>query len=649
MPVQKKTNYPQKRVSHNSYLYRKFISSEGLGPKQQALKVTYIYAIIGSLWILLSDKLVEFLIKDKSTILVISIVKGWIYVFITSVLIFSLVFSAMKKVTDAKDIMEKMNGELEEKVLNRTAQLEETNAMLEEEINEHQNVKEEILALNEELENKVMERTSQLQEMNIMLEEEISEKIQAENELKKEKYFTDAVLDSVPGFLYLYDDQGNLVRWNKKHEELTGYSSEELSRITISDWYKDDEKSIQAVTEGIRKTLEDGSGEAEANLQKKDGTSIPMYFTAVRLELDGRTYFTGIGIDITDRKKKEDENLYLSYHDVLTGIYNRRFYEEEIKRMDTERNLPISIIIGDVNGLKLVNDAFGHDKGDELLKKAATVIQSACRTDDIVARWGGDEFVILMPKTNTKEAEEIVNKIKKQYLDIYVNAIRVSISFGWDAKREPDQDILKVLKSAEDYMYQHKIIENESMRDNTITTIIRTLHEKNPREEQHSRRVSEICQYIGKAIGLSEVEVSRLKVVGLLHDIGKIAIEEGILNKPGKLTEREKSEINRHPDIGYRILSSSYSMLDLADCILAHHERWDGAGYPKGLKGEAIPMVARIIAIADSYDAMTSDRTYRKALSEEVALAEIQKNAGTQFDPEISRIFIEKMLNKRLS
>ena len=195
-------------------------------------------------------------------------------------------------------------------------------------------------------------------------------------------------------------------------------------------------------------------------------------------------------------------------------------------------------------------------------------------------------------------------------------------------------------------MYKHKIIENKGMRSNTINTIINTLHEKNPREEQHSRRVSEICQKIGIAIGFSEIKISKLKVVGLLHDIGKIAIEEGILNKPGKLTDHERDEIKRHPDIGYRILSSSYDMLELADCIMAHHERWDGAGYPKGLKGEAIPLVARIIALADSYDAMTSERPYRKALSEEVVLAEIRNNAGTQFDPEITRIFIEKVLDK---
>lgn len=350
--------------------------------------------------------------------------------------------------------------------------------------------------------------------------------------------------------------------------------------------------------------------------------------------------------EINERTKREEQITYLSYHDKLTGLYNRRFYEIEIKRLDTERNLPISIIIGDVNGLKLINDAFGHDTGDELLQKAATSIQSTCRTDDIVARWGGDEFVILLPKTKSEEAERIVNRIKLLYSNEQVNALNVSISFGWDTKRKTDEDILRVLKSAEDYMYKHKIIENKGMRGNAINTIIKTLHEKNPREEQHSKRVSKICQEIGKAMTFSEIEVSQLKAAGLLHDIGKIAIREGILNKPGKLTEQERDEINRHPDIGYRILNSSYDMLELADCILAHHERWDGAGYPKGLKGEAIPIVARIIALADTYDAMTSERPYRNALSKEEALLEIQKNSGKQFDPKIARIFIEKVLSK---
>lgn len=381
----------------------------------------------------------------------------------------------------------------------------------------------------------------------------------------------------------------------------------------------------------------------------KTGEEIFVHSKAILLVDESGKAIKVIGTlqDITERKEKEEEIRYLGYHDKLTGLYNRRFYEEEIKRLDTERNLPISIIVGDVNGLKVLNDAFGHEKGDKLLQKAAKSIQSACRADDIVARWGGDEFVILMPKTKPEEAEKIVNKIKGLYSNEQVNAISVSISFGWDTKRKTDEDILKVLKSAEDYMYKHKIVENKGMRSNTINTITNTLHEKNPREEKHSQRVSEICLDIGKAIGFSEIEISKLRVIGLLHDIGKIAIAEGILNKPGKLTEQERDEIERHPDIGYRILSASYDMLELADCIMAHHERWDGAGYPKGLKGEAIPKGARIIALADSYDAMTSERPYREPLSEEEVIAEIQNNAGSQFDPEIARVFVEKVLEKQ--
>ncbi|QOX65215.1 diguanylate cyclase [Anoxybacterium hadale] len=351
--------------------------------------------------------------------------------------------------------------------------------------------------------------------------------------------------------------------------------------------------------------------------------------------------------DVTERKKTEDEIRFLNYYDKLTGVYNRRYYENEIKRFDCEENLPISIIIGDVNGLRMVNDAFGHDKGDELLQKAAAAIQAACREQDLVARWGGDEFVILLPNTKGEDAERLIQKIRQLYSEEYVNSVNINISFGWETKYSADEDIMKVLKSAEDYMYKHKLLESQSLRGNIIGTIINTLHEKNYREEQHSKRVSELCQKIGKVMGLSEIDIHKLKVVGLLHDIGKIAIGEGILNKPGRLSDLEFIEIKRHPDIGYRILSASDEMLDLAECIWAHHERWDGGGYPKGLSGTEIPQLSRIIAVADSYDAMTSERPYRKALSDHEAILEIRNHAGTQFDPDVARIFTEDVLNNR--
>ena len=152
---------------------------------------------------------------------------------------------------------------------------------------------------------------------------------------------------------------------------------------------------------------------------------------------------------------------------------------------------------------------------------------------------------------------------------------------------------------------------------------------------------------MGEALGLSDYKIKELKTVGLLHDIGKIAIEEHILSKTGKLTDKELNEIKRHPEIGYRILSTVNEMSEMADYVLAHHERWDGKGYPKGLKADEIPLESRIIAIADAYDAMTGDRSYRRPMQPTAVLEELQLNAGTQFDAELVNLFIEKVLGVR--
>jgi len=484
-----------------------------------------------------------------------------------------------------------------------------------------------------------------------LLVTELSERKRLEKQVFKEKERFKTTLVSAGDGVISTDQYGNVELLNKVAEQLTGWTQEEAFGKKFDEVFNVINEFTREKDENLVETiLESGNPFLLANyriLIAKDGMETPIEENAAPIkDIEGNS--NGVVLvfrDYTETKESINRIEYLSYRDQLTGLYNRRFYEEELTRLNTVRNLPISIIVGDVNGLKLVNDAFGHEKGDEFLVKAASAIRKACRTEDIVARWGGDEFVILLPKTKTEEAGIIVRRIRELYSKEHVNAVRVSIAFGWETKRKPEEDILEVLKSAEDYMYKHKIIENEGQRDKTITAIINTLHENNPREERHSQRVSELCRQIGQAIGFSENEVNQLKVAGLFHDIGKIAIEESILNKPGKLTERERVEIERHPDIGFRILTPSHDMSQIADYILAHHERWDGTGYPKGLKAEAIPMVARILALADGYDAMTSERPYRKALSEKEVLVELQENAGTQFDPEITSIFIEKVLS----
>ena len=337
---------------------------------------------------------------------------------------------------------------------------------------------------------------------------------------------------------------------------------------------------------------------------------------------------------------------WVSNTDPLTGLFNRRFYEDELKRLDTERNLPMTIVMADVNGLKLINDCFGHVMGDELLKKAAEVIKKGCRADDIIARLGGDEFVIVLPKTDAFETEKIIRRIKDLSLKEKVGSINISISIGYETKNNEEEKNQEIFKKAEDHMYKNKLLESPSMRGKTISDIINTLYEKNKREEAHSHRVSALCKSMGEVLGMPEHDIEELKTVGLLHDIGKIAINENILNKTGNLTDDEWKEIKRHPEIGYRILSTVNDMSDMANYVLYHHERWDGKGYPKGLKGEEIPFVSRIITVADAYDAMISERSYRGALPNEIALEELQKNVGIQFDPKLVSVFIEKVLGQ---
>ena len=282
--------------------------------------------------------------------------------------------------------------------------------------------------------------------------------------------------------------------------------------------------------------------------------------------------------------------------------------------------------------------------GDDLLKKVAQVISLACRANDIVARLGGDEFVIILPETDSFEAEKIIKRITKLSLSEKVGFVDISISFGYKTKSNDEEKIEDIFKDAEDNMYKKKLFEGPSMRSKTIKAIINTLHEKDEGEEEHSLRVSELCKRMGEVLGMPEYENEALKSVGLLHDIGKIAIDEKILNKIGELTADEWKEIKRHPEIGYRILNTVNDMSEMAKYVLYHHERWDGAGYPKGLIGDEIPMASRIITIADAYDVMISERSYKKALSKEFAIEELQKKSGSQFDPKLVKVFIQKVL-----
>ncbi len=345
--------------------------------------------------------------------------------------------------------------------------------------------------------------------------------------------------------------------------------------------------------------------------------------------------------DITRIRKTEEEIRYLSYHDYLTGLFNRRFYEEVLIKLDTENNYPLTLVMADVNGLKMINDSFGHAVGDELLQKASNVIKSGCRENDVIARLGGDEFVIILTKTDAETAALIIKRLEVLAAREKIRGLKLSIAFGSRTKTRKEENIQQILKNAEDDMYRHKLYESASMRSKTIELIMNTLYEKSNREMMHSSRVGHICEKIGLRMKLDQDEINQIRTAGLIHDIGKMGIDEKILNKTGALSDDEWQEIKRHPEIGYRILSSVNEFSEMANCILEHHERWDGHGYPKGLKGEEISLQGRIVAVADSFDAMTSDRAYRKALAYDEAITEIKRCAGTHFDPLVAKMLVE--------
>ncbi len=368
---------------------------------------------------------------------------------------------------------------------------------------------------------------------------------------------------------------------------------------------------------------------------RKSGERRVGLYSAEGIEIDGKQCLLSIVTDITDQKKAEAEVRYLSFHDKLTGLYNRAYFEEELKRLDTSRNLPMSLIMGDVNGLKLINDALGHHEGDKLLIAVASVLKHSCRSEDIVARLGGDEFIILLPGCSYDGAAAIVDRIKKSEALLYNLLIQTSISLGIATKTNAELDIHEFIKEAEDKMYRNKLLENRSTRNYFLNSLEKTLWSRSHETREHCERIQQMSLKIAKCVDLPASELDNLKLLATLHDIGKIAIPNNILDRPGKLTQEEWDAIKKHPEIGYRIALSSPEMSPIAEAILHHHERWDGGGYPLGLRGKDIPFLSRIIAIADTFDVMVNGRPYQSAVTPEEAWNEIISCAGSQFDPEL--------------
>ena len=479
---------------------------------------------------------------------------------------------------------------------------------------------------------------------------DVSARIRMESDLAMEKKLLETTLGSIGDGVISTDSSGNVVFMNRVAEAMTGWSQEDARGKSVQDVFHIIDEFTRETSDGvIGRILQSGKVHplpSHTILVSRKGEEFPIEDNSAPILKDnGEVVGVVMGFrDFTEKKKHLEEIRFLSYHDQLTGLYNRRFFEEELKRVDTARNLPLTIAMGDVNGLKLINDSFGHAVGDELLRKVAEAIRLGCRDDEIVARLGGDEFVVILPRTDAEMTEKIVRRIREFAAKSKVGSIDISISFGYETKTREEESIQDIFRNTENHMYRQKLSESSSIRSKTIDVIMSSLFEKNNREMKHSERVGELSADIASKMNLSEDDVRQIRIAGLMHDIGKIGIDEKILNKPMKLNAGEWKEIERHSEIGYRILSSVNEFSEIADFILEHHEKWNGKGYPKGLVHDAISLQARIIAVADAFDAMTGSRTYGKTLSNTEAVQEIIRCSGTQFDPSVTHVLVEKIL-----
>ncbi|MGL5313672.1 MAG: sensor domain-containing diguanylate cyclase/phosphohydrolase [Peptostreptococcaceae bacterium] len=472
----------------------------------------------------------------------------------------------------------------------------------------------------------------------------VNDRKEREIEVEKQKKILRTIIDAVPETIFYKDKEGKFIGYNKNFEEfyskrgivnIIGKTDYEIygDEVTASQFEKQDKEIMDTKeTKYFEYTIKDENG----NTTIEENVKIPV------INDQGEAWgIVGLSRDITERKCLEERLRYFSQIDMLTGLYNRYSFEEKIKELNDVNHMPLGIIMGDVNGLKLVNDTFGHLDGDKMLKDISDILQEVCNRNGFVFRWGGDEFIILAPNCDEVKCEELIGNIINKCKKSEQKFIQLSIALGQVVKHCLKEDIYECIKRVEEKVYRQKLLEKKSIKSSIMESLRKSLEEKNMETNDHTERVVEYALAVGKKLDFKISEIDELLLVAKLHDIGKIGINEDILLKPGKLTEEEFEIMKTHTEKGYRIINASSELHNVAKCVLTHHERWDGKGYPLGLKGEEIPLISRIISIVDSYDVMTHDRIYKKAMKKEEAIKEIKRCSGTQFDPKIVQYFIE--------
>ena len=453
-----------------------------------------------------------------------------------------------------------------------------------------------------------------------------------------------SVIESTDDFIYIFDRDCRYIFVNGRVLTGLGVTEETIIGKRYGDFHDlDDTREFMNYVDKVYETS------ASCRYEHRSSKGGLYFLRTLSPIFEGGTrkvkYVAVISKDISDLKKTEEKLKYLSLHDPLTNLYNRAYFEEEMHRLDSTRFELAGLIMCDVDGLKLINDTLGHDRGDELLIIASQIIKRSFRESDVVARVGGDEFAILLPNSPRSKVEEICRRIKDGTIEYNSKnpSLPLGISIGSAIRTVPGQSMAELYREADNQMYKEKLFNSQQARSAIVKNLIKTVKEKDIITRQSVERLQKLVVELGNAVALPEERLKDLFLLAQFHDIGNVGIHDRILHKEDGLTDDDIAEILKHCDVGHRIALSDPDLAHIADHILKHHEWWNGSGYPLGLAGEDIPLESRIMAIADAYESMTGDRPHRKPLSKKEALEELRSNAGSQFDPNLVEKFIQIM------
>lgn len=452
--------------------------------------------------------------------------------------------------------------------------------------------------------------------------EDVTEEILARESVRKSEMYYRILLEYSSDAVLVLEQDGRIRFATSSVENVTGYTPEELQgALALSFLHPEDARQVQ------RLFLQGEEGDVrrvEFRLKHRSGEWRVM--EAIGRVLLAHPLVQGVVVtvrDVTERKRTEEAVRLASFRDVLTGLYNRAYFEEELTRLNTPRVLPLSLIVGDVNGLKIVNDAFGHAEGDRLLRMVAEALRASCRKEDVVARWGGDEFAVILPKADAAVASEICARVQER-LKGETSVLPVSIALGWATRGDLSQSLEDVVREAEEHMYQAKLAGRERFYEGVLKsfeTFLEELLGKHYLEEMEKLALS-----FARRLRLSESQKEQLVLLARFHEVGMIPLARRG-EWPGLGGE---ALLRRHTESGYFIASNIPRLAPLSEAILAHHEWWNGKGVPRGLRGEEIPLLSRIVALCAAF----LERPFAQAV------AHIQEESGRVFDPLLAREFL---------